>query len=349
MRSKRSKILGAALGYLIFFVTVAVIISVAIAVYVSAEKKFEGNFGMIFALMLLTVVFLALVCIVIDVVRRKVMVERSVQKILDATGSIAGGDFTVRLETAHPYGRYDEFDCIMDNINKMAAELSRTEVLRTDFVSNVSHDLKTPLAIIQNYSAAIQSKSVDENTRAKYASVLVSTSQRLTALVTNILKLNRLENQEIKTEFRKIRLDEQLSESVLRYEDRIEEKQLEVECDFDEITINSDPDYLEIVWSNLISNAIKFTEPGGKISISLKSDGAAIVKVADTGCGIAKETGEHIFDKFYQGDTSHAQEGNGLGLALVKKVIDILGGEISVESEEGKGSTFIVKLRSAVL
>lgn len=349
MKKKRSELLKTISGYVVFLFTVAVIVCVSVAVYIAAEKKFESETGIIVALMVLTIVFFALVCTAVDGIRRRITVDRSVEKILEATSKIASGDFSVRLSPVHPYGRYDELDCIMDNINKMAAELSHNEVLRTDFVSNVSHELKTPLAIIGNYSAAIQT-AADEQTRNKCAAVLASTSARLTALITNILKLNRLENQEIRTELKKFRLDEMLAESVIRYEDRIEAKGIELECDFDELTVESDPDYLEIVWSNLISNAVKFTESGGRISVSLKSEGGcAVVKVSDTGCGISKQTGEHIFDKFYQGDTSHAQEGNGLGLALVKKVIDILGGEISVESREGEGSTFIVKLRGTAL
>ena len=289
---------------------------------------------------------LAFVCAIADGIRRKIMVNRPVDKILEATGRIAAGDFSVRIETEHPYGRYDEFDCIIDNLNKMAAELSGNEVLRSDFISNVSHELKTPLAIIHNYASAIAGEGLDEQTRKKYASVLVSTSARLSSLVTNILKLNRLENQEIKTKKIPVRLDEMLAQSILQFEDKIDEKSLALDCDFDEITVRSDPDYLELVWNNLISNAVKFTDEGGSINVSLKrEDGRAVVKVADTGCGISKETGEHIFDKFYQGDTSHAQEGNGLGLALVKKVIDVLGGEISVESRPGKGSVFTVRLR----
>ena len=126
----------------------------------------------------------------------------------------------------------------------------------------------------------------------------------------------------------------------------MDEKGLIPECDLEEVTVVSDADFLEIVWDNLLSNAVKFTESGGKIGVSVRAErGQAVVKISDTGCGISAETGLHIFDKFYQGETSHAQEGNGLGLSLVKKVIDILGGEIAVESEVGKGSTFIVKLK----
>lgn len=345
MKNRTKHILSLS-GYLVLFLTVAAIITVAIFVYAAAEERFGDNKGMIALVMLIAVFFLALVCTLIDGIRRKTMIGRPVEKILEATERITAGDFSVRIATDHPYGRYNEFDRIIEDLNRMTAELSKTEVLRSDFVSNVSHELKTPLAIIENYSTAIRDAEIDRETRERYADVLIATAKRLSSLVTNILKLNRLENQQIRTEQTSVRLDEMLSDAILQFEDRIEEKKLELDCDLDEIAIVSDPNYLEIVWNNLISNAVKFTDAGGSIRVSLKEErGAAVVRVSDTGCGISKETGEHIFDKFYQGDTSHAQEGNGLGLALVKKVIDVLGGEISVESEVGKGSTFLVRLR----
>lgn len=345
MKNRTKHILSLS-GYLVLFLTVAAIITVAIFVYAAAEERFGDNKGMIALVMLIAVFFLALVCTLIDGIRRKTMIDRPVEKILEATERITAGDFSVRIATDHPYGRYNEFDRIIEDLNRMTAELSKTEVLRSDFVSNVSHELKTPLAIIENYSTAIRDAEIDRETRERYADVLIATAKRLSSLVTNILKLNRLENQQIRTEQTSVRLDEMLSDAILQFEDRIEEKKLELDCDLDEIAIVSDPNYLEIVWNNLISNAVKFTDAGGSIRVSLKEErGAAVVRVSDTGCGISKETGEHIFDKFYQGDTSHAQEGNGLGLALVKKVIDVLGGEISAESEVGKGSTFLVRLR----
>lgn len=345
---KRKGKLVSAVGCLGFFLLVAGIITVALLVYGAADRALAGNTGLIAVVMLVVVFFLSLVCVLVDIIRRRMQVERPVEKILQATERITAGDFSVRMETAHPYGQFDEYDCIIDNLNKMAAELSKTEMLRNDFVSNVSHELKTPLAIIQNYSAALQSDALDAQTRRKYAAVLVSASGRLTALITNILKLDRLENQEIRAEKVRFRLDEALAQCILQWEDKIEQKQLDLRCDLAEVTVESDPNYLEIVWNNLLSNAVKFTPPQGSIGVSVRVEqGSAVVEVSDTGCGISKETGKHIFDKFYQGDTSHAQEGNGLGLALVKKVIEILGGEISVESEPGKGSTFTVKLRGA--
>lgn len=335
------------IGAALFFVTVAAVVSVAVVVFAAVSEKTE-NKGVIAAVMLSVILFLALLCMGIDYLRRRITVDRPVKDILEATDKIASGDFSVRLQPIHDYGRYNQFDYIMENLNKMAAELSKTEVLHTDFIANVSHELKTPLAIIQSYAAALQGGSLDGETRDKYAQTLVSASKRLTALVTNILKLNKLENQELTPEYERVRLDEMLARTVLQFEELIESKGLTLECDLNEVELVTSPNYLEIVWNNLLSNAVKFTEAGGKIGVSVtKGKGCAVVKISDTGCGISKETGAHIFDKFYQGETSHSGEGNGLGLALVKKVIDVIGGEISVESRPGAGSTFTVTVKEA--
>lgn len=342
---RRRKLSGNSLmGGAILFATVSVVVTVAVSLHENLVKHIE-NQAVITLIMLAAILLLAGICTVIDYFRRKIMVETPTKRILDATDRIASGDFSVRLEITHAYHHYDEYDYIMENLNRMAAELSHTEMLHTDFISNVSHELKTPLAIIQNYATLMQDERLSPDLRRQYAETLVATSRRLTALVSNILKLNKLENQEIKPDRERIRLDDMLANTVLQYEELIDRKGLDLICDLDEVEIVSSPDYLEIVWNNLISNAIKFTDNGGRIGVSLKAeDGKAVVRVWDTGCGISRETGQRIFEKFYQGDTSHAGEGNGLGLALVRKVIDTIGGEISVESELGKGSTFTVIL-----
>ena len=340
---RNKKISSSVFGAVWFFLTVAAVVTVAVLVYGMIP---ENSSALVRSMVMLAVIlFLSLVCTGIDFVRRKITVNKPVQDILAATDKIAAGDFSVRLRISHDYRRYSQFDYIKENLNKMAAELAKTEVLHTDFISNVSHELKTPLAVIQNYAAALQNESLGAKTRQKYADTLVSASKRLTALVTNILKLNKLENQELTPEYEKVRLGDMLAETIVQFDELIESKNLELECNLDEVELVSCPNYLEIVWNNLLSNAIKFTDAGGKISVSVKrAEGGAVVKVSDTGCGISPETGAHIFEKFYQGDTSHSKEGNGLGLALVKKVIDVIGGEITVESEEGKGSTFTVRL-----
>ncbi len=335
-------------GMFSFFVLIAIIMQIAILCYDYITQRTQ-SVALIAVLILIEIIILSTFCTVFDWCRRKIMIDRPTKKILSATKKIADGDFSTRLEITHEYSKYNEYDLIMENLNKMATELQKNEVLKTDFISNVSHEIKTPLAVIQNYATLLQDDTLDSETKKSYAKTLITASKRITDLITNILKLNKLENQEIQEKHEAFNLTEALANSVVEFETLIEKKNIDLNCDFDEVNIYSSKSLLEIVWNNLISNAIKFTPDNGKVDVSLKRIGKnAEIKVADTGCGITSEVGARIFEKFYQGDTSHATQGNGLGLALVKKVIDILGGEISVQSELNKGSTFTILLKDVV-
>lgn len=335
-------------GVISFFVLIAIVMQIAILCYDFITKKTD-NISLIAVLILIEIIILATFCTIFDWIRRKIMVDRPTRKILQATEKIAEGDFSTRLVIAHEYGKYNEYDYIMENLNKMAGELQKNEVLKTDFISNVSHEIKTPLAVIQNYATLLQDDTLDSATRKDYTQTLIAASKRITDLITNILKLNKLENQEIQEKYEPFNLTEALAECVVEFETLIEKKNIELNCHFDDVMIFSSKSLLEIVWNNLISNAIKFTPDGGNIDIFLQCKGKDVeIKVADTGVGMTSEVGEKIFEKFYQGDTSHSTQGNGLGLALVKKVIDILGGEIAVQSELNKGSTFTILLKDVV-
>lgn len=221
--------------------------------------------------------------------------------------------------------------------------------MRTDFIANVSHEMKTPLAVMQNYGTLLQQPDLEDEQRIEYAKAVTDGARRLADMMTNILKLNRLENQQIFPQTTEYDLGEQLCECLLQYENVWEQTDIEIETEIEEdVRVKADAELLSLVWNNLFSNAFKFTEPGGTVSLSLQTtEHHAIVKVQDTGCGMSPEVGAHIFEKFYQGDTSHATQGNGLGLALVKRVVDIMQGEISVESVKGVGTTFTVKIRRA--
>ena len=342
---RKNKALVAFFGAVFFGATIAFVVMTAVLVFDRVEEL-GGDEWNVAVVMILVIVFLSLACTIIDWVRRKIMVDRPVSKILTATEKISKGDFTHRTEPLHPYGKYDEYDVIMENLNVMAAELEKSEMMKNDFISNVSHELKTPLAIISNYAQLLGDDALTSEERAHYAQTVCMATSRLNELIMNILKLNKLENSEIHPEKERISLTSLLSESILTFEDGIEKRGIVLDCDLDDVYINSSAGYLELIWNNLLSNAVKFTDEGGDIFVSLKRDGdSAIVRVRDTGCGISAEVGAHIFEKFYQGDTSHKGEGNGLGLALVKKVIDLLGGEISVHSKEGVGTEFTVILK----
>ncbi len=257
--------------------------------------------------------------------------------------AVAKGDFAVRIPTYFNKPK-NEMDFLAVNFNKMLVEISSLENMRNDFIADVSHEIKTPLSVIQGYADLLQNRDLSEEKRKEYTYRLSQAIESLTNLVTNILKLNKIENQGI-VQKEMFSLDEQMRCCVLGFEDKIEEKNITINVDLDEVSISSDKALLETVWNNLISNAIKFTGFGGEISITLKKDNEkTIASISDNGCGMSAETLGKCFGKFYQGDASHSQEGNGLGLALVKQVVNILDGEIKVSSVLGEGTEFIVTI-----
>lgn len=283
--------------------------------------------------------------------RRKIRstYEEPMLKLAEATEQVANGDFSVYVPALHTPDKLDYLDLMIMDFNKMVEELGSIETLKTDFVSNVSHEMKTPIAIIKNYAEMLQRGQITDEQRKEYAQTVEDAAVRLSDLIGNILKLNKLENQRITPEVEAYDVCRQLCDCILQFEDAWETKEIELEVDIeDRAMAEADESLLELVWNNLLSNAVKFTEPGGTIKVCQTSDETTVrVEISDTGCGMKPENIQHIFDKFYQGDTSHSKEGNGLGLALVQRVLELLNGEIQVVSEEGKGSTFTVILPAA--
>ena len=352
-RDKKFKnFIGTVSNFFIFFLLAAFVTTCCILLFISALQDSVGReftqeeITLAAKITMVNVVLISLVMAVIDYLRRKFTVERPVKRITDATSKMIEGDFSVRIEPIAKFATDDSFNEIIECINKMAEELSGVETLRTDFIANVSHEMKTPLAVMQNYGTLLQSPDLPEEQRVEYAKAITDASRRLADMMTNILKLNRLENQQIYPSPTTFDLGEQLCESLLQYESTWERKNIEIETDIAEgVLISADANLLSLVWNNLFSNAFKFTEDGGRVKLTLTSDEKyATVKVSDTGCGMSHDVGTHIFEKFYQGDTSHATQGNGLGLALVKRVVDIMQGEIGVESAVGVGTTFTVRI-----
>lgn len=338
--------------YFVFFLLVAFVITCCTMLFVTILSGTlnitltDANIGAAAKLTFWNVALLSLIFTVIDSVRRKWTVERPIRLITDAAERIIQGDFSVRVKPQGRFGTDETFNRVIECFNKMAEELGSVETLRTDFISNVSHEMKTPLAVMQNYGTLLQAPDLTEEKRMEYARGVAEGSRRMADMMTNILKLNRLENQQIYPEVSEFDLGEQLCQCLLQYEHIWEKAEIEIETDIAEnVKVKADAELLGHVWNNLFSNAFKFTPSGGKVTVSLAAtEHHAVVKVSDTGCGMTAEVGAHIFEKFYQGDVSHSTQGNGLGLALVKRVVDIMRGEIAVESAVGKGSTFTVKI-----
>lgn len=269
-----------------------------------------------------------------------------VERILDFCSRVRGGDFSARVERPRIRPVKNELDVIADDLDSMATELASVETLRTDFVSSVSHEMKTPLAQISNYATLLQDPGLLEDERIELARGTARVARRLSDLITNVLRLDKLENQQIFPQPQEFDLAEQLRDCILGFEQVWDERGIDISVDLpDTLAVRSDEELLSLVWNNLLSNAFKFTEAGGAVSVSAREEGGAVaVRVADTGCGISPEAQPHVFDRFYQGDTSHATQGNGLGLALVRRVCDVLGASVSLESALGEGSAFTVTL-----
>ncbi len=349
------KIIGTISSFFVFFLLIAAVITCCLMLFTST---LQNTIGREFTRAEITdaakatmvnVILISAGVALIDYVRRKFTVERPTRRIAEATEKMIEGDFSVRVNPVAKFVTDDNFNEIIECINKMAEELSGVETLRTDFIANVSHEMKTPLAVMQNYGTLLQAPDLPDEKRIEYAKAVTDASRRLADMMTNILKLNRLENQQIYPKVESYDLGEQLCESLLQYESTWERKNIEIETDIAEsVIVSADAELLSLVWNNLFSNAFKFTEDGGKVTLTLTADEKyATVKISDTGCGMSAEVGAHIFEKFYQGDTSHATQGNGLGLSLVKRVVDIMQGEIGVESAVGVGTTFTVTIRRA--
>lgn len=269
-----------------------------------------------------------------------------VKRLAEAAGQVAKGDFSVYVETVHTAENKDYLDKLIDDFNKMVAELGSIETLKTDFFTNVSHEFKTPLAAIQNNAMLLNRKDISEKERMESAEAVIHVTRRLTSLITNMLRLNKLEKQAILPETRTYDLSQQLCDCIIQFDAMMEKKKIDFEADLEDRTmIIADESLMEMVWNNLMSNALKFTPENGSVKIRQYTDSEGItVAVEDTGCGMDEKTQKKIFEKFYQGDTSHATEGNGLGLALVLRILNLMDCSITVESEPDKGSTFIVHI-----
>lgn len=350
-QEKIKPLLSAFFNFMFFFALAAFVATCCTMLFVSVMSVTlditltDENIGLAAKMTFVNVLIISVLFTVVDYLRRKVMVDRPTRLITNAAKRIMEGDFTTKIDNVNSYFVSENLNEIIDCFNRMAEELSGVETLRSDFISNVSHEMKTPLAAIQNYSKLLLSADLSDAERREYAESIAARSKRLSDMVSNVLRLTKLENQQIYPQSKRYNLSEQICECLLAYEDVWEEKGLDIVTDIEEdVYIEADAELLSLVWNNLLSNAFKFTDKGS-VSVSLSySDGCATVSVQDTGCGMNSDVGAHIFEKFYQADNSRATDGNGLGLALVKRVVDIMRGEIGVESVVSEGTKFVVRL-----
>ncbi len=274
----------------------------------------------------------------------KIWVGR-ITRISEAMRDIAKGNFKKRVPEKDESEAITEIGDLERSFNQMASDLEGIEMFRNDFINNFSHEFKTPIVSIRGFARQVQSGNLTEEQKKEYIDIIVGESERLATMSQNILLLTKLENQNIVTEKSEFYLDEQLRSCLLLLEKSWSEKDIELDIDLDEVSYVFNEEMLSHVWINLFSNAIKFTPKGGKIACSLKKrDGKTVVEISDSGEGMTEEVKSRIFEKFYQGDSSHATKGNGIGLNIVQRIVTLAGGSVSVESEPQKGSKFTVIL-----
>jgi len=327
------------------FLAVTVITNIlpfASTVFVLIEEDIRIDLLRVFRLYnVLTVIFAFVLSVAfITFIINKTL--KPVRALTEGTNKVAQGDFNIVLPVEH--NRHDELTNLTDSFNKMARELSLINMLNKDFINNVSHEFKTPISSIQGFATVLLGTNLTDEQK-EYAEIIAYESARLTRLTTNILKLTKLENQVIITDKETFYIDEQIRHSYVLMQKELINKKIEIDFDLSQIKYHGNPELIQQIWHNLLSNAIKFTNENGQINIRCyKEKGKAVISFKDNGIGMSKATITHIFDKFYQGDTSHSAQGNGLGLSLVNRIVELCSGKIDIKSEIGSGSEFIIYL-----
>jgi signal transduction histidine kinase len=295
----------------------------------------------------LAILSMLIVSLVIGIVLSTVMsrlMVKYVNRLIKQMNALASGDFKTRLSYGEPISNYPTVKEVTDSFNQMAQELEHTEMLRGDFVNNFSHEFKTPIVSIAGFAKLLKKGNLTEEQKREYLDIIEEESLRLSEMATNVLNMTKIENQTILTDISTFNLSEQIRSCVLLLEKRWESKKLELSLEFDEYDINACEELLKQVWINLLDNAIKYSPEYGMIVVKIKEDGDFyLVSVANSGEEIPIEKREKIFEKFYQADESHSSPGNGVGLSIVKSVIDLHGGRVSVDCKNGI-TTFNVRI-----
>lgn len=326
------------LGVLIVYAVLAVILVAILLVLGVSLSELSTPWTLL--------ILLTLLCLFLSTVAAYYLMKKifnPLQQISVAAGKVASGDFTAEISYQ---GEFEELERTFENFNRMVKELNSVEIMRNDFIADVSHEFKTPLSAISGYATLLQDSELTEEEKTEYIRKIFFHIDKLNDLTENILRLSKMEQQQFLESPVTFRLDEQLREAIVLLEPKWSEKNLELDLELPEIQFTGHPSLLFTVWTNLIGNAIKYTDAGGTIGVLLSGDKESVrITVRDNGIGMDEETKTHIFDKFYQGDTSRKSQGNGLGLAICKEIIRKCEGEITVISAPGEGSEFVVTLK----
>lgn len=338
-KKEKRKDVGQTVGmFLLIFVALVMVSEVTLAIInlVFWDSQSVGSFVVPIAIM--PVIALALTGIIIWLNNES---TKMAGKVVEAFDKVSHGQFGYQLEVP----KKSQFKPLFENFNKMSKELSSIQTLKDEFIHDFSHEFKTPIASINGFANLLLEGGLTEEEQRQYLKIIADESARLSTLAENTLTLNRLENQQFLGEVKPYRLDLQIKECVILLEREWTAKDITVSSELAPLEYEGNASLMQQVWLNLIGNAIKFTPSRGEIAVSLaERGGGAEVCVSDNGIGMSKEVALHVFDKYYQGDASHSTRGNGLGLSIVKRIVTLAGGSVSVESREGEGSTFIVFL-----
>ncbi|MCL1995207.1 MAG: HAMP domain-containing histidine kinase [Defluviitaleaceae bacterium] len=329
--------------YILCIMTVAMLITLIIMrtaehfeFFGLTENGFDG--GGLAALL-----FLILVCAMLGTAVSIFFNKRAlspIRRLIQAMNKVADGNFDIELDLQG----ITELESLSASFNKMTKGLASTETLRKDFINNFSHEFKTPIVSIRGFAKLLKEGELSKEERQEYLEIIIAETERLANLSTSILNLSKYENMQIILEKKPFRLDEQIRRSILLLEPKWSKKELCLNVELEEVTFAGDENITGQIWVNLIDNAIKFSHNNGVIDINLKTENSQIVfAIMDKGVGMAEQTQQHIFDKFYQGDKSHAEMGNGLGLSIVKSITELYKGKIEVKSSLNEGSTFKVR------
>ena len=334
------------MSYVFIFVMISFILTCSLILFLQGSPLPEEFIRQRAPRTFANIFILSFIFTILSLTFKYVVFDRPLNALCHTASELAQGDFSAVLYSNKRNLLVRQLEDLHDSLKSISTQIQSMEELQGEFLSNVSHEMKTPLAVIKNYTALLENPHISQAEKEVFCGIIENQVQGLSTLVTNVLKLNKLENQSVYPDYEIFDLGELVCEVLLTFESVWTEKNIELQVDIQpDFFVNTDRSFLSVVCSNLVSNALKFTPSGGSVWISCQQKGNSMeLRVRDTGCGMGEDTGCHIFEKFYQGDTSHKAQGNGLGLALVKRIIDILGGEIAVSSTLGQGSTFCVGL-----
>ena len=340
-RPKKTGNLWGALVLMVFLIMLSAALLMALMSFLIIHSGVIdiGRFNIFWPITVVTITSILIGTAITAISGRKILTP--ITDLSDAAKEVAKGNFSVRL--AHEEHKVDVLGEMAANFNRMVQELGGIETLRNDFIVNVSHEFKTPIAAIEGYATLMQDHDLSPKERQEYSRLIIESTRQLSSLSSNILKLSKLENQEFIVDKSQFGLDEQIRQALLLLETQWNDKEINLDITLEPVGFYGNEELLMQVWLNLLGNAIKFTDRRGDIAVDLfKTEEAVTVRITDSGTGMTEEVMKHIFVKFYQGDRSRSAEGNGLGLPLVRRIVELCGGEITVESTPGEGSVFAV-------